>query len=107
MVFVPLAGMQESQSGQVDLRDIEPTTLSAIITYIYGAKIRINTKNVQNLIQACEILQFESLRTACEDFVIAQTSPANCIGFYQFSRLYSLKVGIFCLILFLDIVPGP
>ena len=43
------------------------------------------------LLQASEQFQFKGLKLACEDFMLPQIGPTNCIGFYKFAKLYSLK----------------
>ncbi len=84
--------MEESTSEIVEIKGTDSETLAAIIHYIYTAEIQITTANVQNLIQACEQLQFEGLKNACESFMHQQIEPTNCIGFYKFSKLFNLRL---------------
>ena len=38
--------------------------------------------NVEGLVKACDILQLDTLKTACENVMIKQVEPPNVVGFY-------------------------
>ncbi len=46
------SGMDESTADVVEIHGTDPTTIEIIIRYVYSAKIELDTKNVQNLVQA-------------------------------------------------------
>lgn len=85
------SGLDESTSGKVELKGADPQILRSIIDYIYTAEITITTENAQRLLQACDQFRLDSLQEACENFILQEIEPFNCIGFYKFSKLLALK----------------
>ncbi|KAK2142576.1 hypothetical protein LSH36_938g00001 [Paralvinella palmiformis] len=85
------SGLEESCADVVEIGGVDGTTLATIVDYIYSSDVDITPDNVQDLIQACELLHFNGLKMACERYMLQQVAPSNCIGFYKFAKLYSLK----------------
>ena len=70
--------------------DMKPEILTAIVDYIYTGELQLTVDNVESLLKACDVLQLDTLKTACESFRLKQVKPANCVGFYQFAASYHL-----------------
>ena len=70
--------------------DMKPEILTAIVYYIYTGEVQLTVVNVESLLKACDVLQLDTLKTACESFMLKQVKPANCVGFYQFAASYHL-----------------
>ena len=70
--------------------DMKPEILTAIVDYIYTGEMQLDVDNVESLLKACDVLQLDTLKTACESFMLKQVKPANCVGFYQFAASYHL-----------------
>ena len=85
------SGMKESRTNVVPVTGIDSATLKTIIKYIYTAEIVITQENVQNLIQASDLFQFEGLKSKCESFMQERIDTSNTIGFYHFSQIYHLE----------------
>ena len=73
--------LKETTSDTVQLT-MEPETMVTIIDYIYTGEIELTVDNAEGLVKACDILQLDTLKTACENVVIKQVEPSNVVGFY-------------------------
>ena len=70
--------------------NMQPTILTRIVDYIYTGEIQLTVDKVKSLVEACDVLQLDTLKTACKSFMLKHVDPFNCIGFYKFSALYHL-----------------
>ena len=82
-------GFKESASDTVQLT-IEPEILTSIIDYIYTGEIQLTVDNVEGLVNACDVLQLDTLKAGCDDFLMSQVDITNCVGFFRFAALYRL-----------------
>ena len=82
-------GLEESTSATV-LLTVEPEILTSIVDYLYTGEIELTVDNVENLFKAGDILQLDNLKVACENVMLKQIEPANCVGFFKFATLYRL-----------------
>ena len=82
-------GLEESTSATV-LLTVEPEILTSIVDYLYTGEIELTVDNVENLFKAGDILQLDNLKVACENVMLKQIEPANCVGFSKFATLYRL-----------------
>ena len=82
-------GLKESTSTTVPLT-MELEILTSIVDYMYTGEIELTADNVESLVKACDLLQQDTLKDACENFMLKQVQPANCVGFYKFATLYRL-----------------
>ena len=80
---------KESTSDTIQM-NMQPTILTRIVDYIYTGEIQLTVDNVKRLVEACDVLQLDTLKTACENFMLKHVELVNCIGFYKFSALYHL-----------------
>ena len=82
-------GFEESTSPVVQLT-MEPDTLSSIVEYVYTGVIQLTDDNVESLVKACDHLHLDSLKAACDKFMLKHVEPTNCVGFYQFAKMYRI-----------------
>ena len=82
-------GMRESSQGEIELRDIEPRAMAAMIEYSYTGEVMVTVENVQDLLPAASILQLKDLKTACCLFLSEHLDTANCLGIKQFADLHA------------------
>ena len=80
----------ESKSASVQMT-MEPDVLSKVVDYIYTGEIQLTADNVERFVIACDVLHLNTLKTACESFMVKQVEPANCIRLWKLSALYQLK----------------
>ena len=67
---------------------INPATLRVIVDYVYGCEVEITASNAQSLVEACDILQLKGLKTPCQDVLLVQVGPSNCVSYYWFAKRY-------------------
>ncbi|KAK2169929.1 hypothetical protein NP493_1171g00054 [Ridgeia piscesae] len=82
-------GLEESTSPVVQLT-MEPDTLSSIVEYVYTGVIELTGDNVERLVKACDLLRLDALKAACDKFMLKHVEPTNCVGFYQFAKMYRI-----------------
>lgn len=79
----------ESRQTKIQLRDITPATLKAIVDYVYTGRIGITMDNVLSLMQAASMLQYGRLFEACSSFLQGQLCPENCLSMTRLSEIMS------------------
>ncbi|XP_065108376.1 kelch-like protein 23 [Paramisgurnus dabryanus] len=80
--------MRERTNDIINLPCIDGATLGSLINYVYTSKVRITQSNVQSLLEAADLLQFSSVKKACENFLIRLLDIDNCLGMHSFSELH-------------------
>ena len=78
-------GMKESNQAEIELKELEPYAMEAILTFAYTGEIVVNTDNVQDLLPASSMLQLEDLKLACCSFLENNMDPTNCLGIMHFA----------------------
>ena len=80
--------MAESKQREITINGIDAETLESIIDYAYTANIKITEDNVQLLLPAASILQFEEIRQVCSNFMLHRLSTENCLGVRVFAEIH-------------------
>ena len=81
-----LSGMVESRKDHIEIRDVDPNALDALVNFAYTSRLQITTDNVESLMTAAAMLVFNTAFEACADFLITQLHPSNCLGIRQFAE---------------------
>uniref|UniRef100_A0A8C3RUN8 BTB domain-containing protein n=1 Tax=Chelydra serpentina TaxID=8475 RepID=A0A8C3RUN8_CHESE len=82
------ADMKEKSKNQIKLSGVSHTILEALVNYAYTSQIQITERNVQSLLQAADLLQFVSVKKACEQFLVRHVDTVNCIGMHSFAEYH-------------------
>ncbi|XP_067405377.1 kelch-like protein 23 isoform X3 [Emydura macquarii macquarii] len=82
------ADMKEKSKNQINLPGVSHTILEALVNYAYTSQIQITERNVQSLLQAADLLQFVSVKKACEQFLVRHVDTVNCIGMHSFAEYH-------------------
>lgn len=82
------ADMKERSNNLIKLTGIDYDVLSALVNYVYTSRVNITETNVQSLLEAADLLQFSSVKKACEDFLIRFLDVDNCLGMHSFAELH-------------------
>ncbi|KAJ8416838.1 hypothetical protein AAFF_G00327160 [Aldrovandia affinis] len=82
------ADMRERSNSLIKLTGIDAESLSALVDYVYTAQVSITQANVQSLLEAADLLQFDSVKEACEDFLVRFLDIDNCLGMHSFAELH-------------------
>ena len=78
----------ESEKEEVDLKSVDKTAIDALIDFAYSGKITVTHANVQSLLPAANLLQINSVKKLCCDFLQSQLHATNCIGIVKFAELH-------------------
>uniref|UniRef100_A0A672TVL5 Kelch like family member 23 n=1 Tax=Strigops habroptila TaxID=2489341 RepID=A0A672TVL5_STRHB len=84
------ADMKEKSKNQIRLPGLSHAVLEALVNYAYTSQIQITKRNVQSLLQAADLLQFLSVKKACEQFLVRHLDTDNCIGMHSFAEYHDL-----------------
>ncbi|XP_069009885.1 kelch-like protein 23 [Embiotoca jacksoni] len=82
------ADMRERSNSVVKLTGVDCGVLGALVDYVYTAQVCITESNVQSLLEAADLLQFISVKQACEEFLIRLLDVDNCLGMLSFAQLH-------------------
>ena len=83
------------------MKDVDTKALNVLVNYAYTGVIFIDEVNVQVLLETADLLQFQSAKSLCCDFIKEQLSTENCLDIFQFADVYhcndvlSLSQGVF------------
>uniref|UniRef100_A0A8C9F0H8 Kelch like family member 23 n=1 Tax=Pavo cristatus TaxID=9049 RepID=A0A8C9F0H8_PAVCR len=80
------ADMKEKSKSQIRLPELSHAVLEALVNYAYTSQIQITKRNVQSLLQAADLLQFVSVKRACEQFLVRHLDADNCLGMHAFAE---------------------
>lgn len=81
-----LSGMVESRKDYIEIKDVDPDALEALVNFVYTSRLTITTENVESMMTAAAMLVFNTAFEACADFLISQLHPSNCLGIRQFAE---------------------
>lgn len=82
------ADMREKSNSVIKLRGVDSGVLGALVNYVYTAQVCITESNVQSLLEAADLLQFVSVKQACEEFLVRLLDVDNCLGMHAFAQLH-------------------
>ncbi|XP_023661511.2 kelch-like protein 23 [Paramormyrops kingsleyae] len=82
------ADMRERSNSVIRLSGIDSDILTALVDYVYTSKVNITQTNVQSLLEAADLLQFSTVKMACENFLIRLLDVDNCLGMHAFAELH-------------------
>ncbi|XP_062862542.1 kelch-like protein 23 [Trichomycterus rosablanca] len=80
--------MRERSDHVINLPGVDGEILAALVNYVYTSKLCITQANVQSLLEAADLLQFGSVKKACERFLIRFLDLDNCLGMHSFAELH-------------------
>ena len=66
--------------------------MKSLIDYAYTGLLEISNANVQSLLQASDLLQFNKVKEYCSDFIANQIDESNCFDVYQLADQYSCQL---------------
>ncbi|XP_058487391.1 kelch-like protein 10 [Solea solea] len=71
-----------------DINGLSTDIMELIVEYAYTSQIHVTKDNVQDLMQAADMLSVTAVAEACSDFLCEQISRENCIGMWQYAKFY-------------------
>ncbi|XP_015109611.1 kelch-like protein 5 [Diachasma alloeum] len=79
------SSLRESGQTEVELREVDPDALWALIQYCYTGCIELREDCVETLLATASLLQIDAVVKACCQFLIKQLHPSNCLGIRMFA----------------------
>jgi hypothetical protein len=89
-----LSGMKESRMDKIELKDVDPDALEALVNFVYTSKLVITQNNVQSLMMAAAMLVFVPAFNACGEFLVGQLHPTNCLAIRQFAESLNCEFAV-------------
>lgn len=80
--------MSESKKRDVAINGLDGPSVTSLIDYAYTATIEISQENVQLILPAASVLQFEEVKEACSEFLRRQLDADNCLGIKVFAEVH-------------------
>lgn len=73
---------------QISMKGVDTKSLEILVDYAYTGVFLINEVNVQTLLETADLLQFQSAKSLCCEFIKEQLSMENCLDIFQFADVY-------------------
>uniref|UniRef100_A0A672J5G8 BTB domain-containing protein n=1 Tax=Salarias fasciatus TaxID=181472 RepID=A0A672J5G8_SALFA len=86
--------MRERSDSVIKLTGIDCDVLGTLVEYVYTAQVCMTKSNVQSLLEAAGLLQFLSVKQACEEFLIRFLDVDNCLGMHAFAQLHVFPIQV-------------
>lgn len=80
--------MAESKQKVITINGVDVSSLKSLVDYAYTASIDISEENVQSILSAASVLQFEEVKGACSEFLQRQLDTDNCLGIKVFAEVH-------------------
>ena len=90
-----MADMAEKKTQKVDIKDMTPDVLYAMLIYIYEATLPSPEKFDQcgkDLLAAADQYQLDQLKCACADYLCRNIDIENCVSYLILGDLYQEDV---------------
>lgn len=85
------SGMKESSCDEIEIRDIEPNTLRLLIDESEGCLVAVTDDNVNDLLKATCLFQFERLQKDCVERLVEATELDNAVETWQTGDTFNLR----------------
>ncbi|NP_001082404.1 kelch like family member 41 L homeolog [Xenopus laevis] len=82
-----LSDEAEEKKKNVELDNVDPSTMEAILKYLYSADIDLNDSNVQDIFALASRYQIPSVFTVCVTYLQRRLSPSNCLAIFRLGLL--------------------
>ncbi|XP_029345666.1 kelch-like protein 2 isoform X2 [Acyrthosiphon pisum] len=80
---------EEKNKDHIIIKELNSTILQLLVNYIYSGEIIVNEENVKDMLAAADLIQFDYIRAACEEFLQTQLNPSNCLGIRALADLHN------------------
>lgn len=82
-----LSDESEEKKKNMELDNVDPVVMEAIIKYLYSADIDLDDGNVQDIFAVASRFQIPSVFTVCVTYLQRRLSPANCLAIFRLGLL--------------------
>lgn len=85
------SGMKESSCNVIEMQDIEPDTLRALIDVSEGRPVKVSCENVDCLLKAGCLFQFERLRKDCTEHLLDTVCLDNAVETWHKGDVFGVR----------------
>ncbi|MEE6489530.1 hypothetical protein FKM82_015605 [Ascaphus truei] len=82
-----LSEESEEKKQNVELDNVDPNIMEAILKYLYSADIDLNDANVQDIFALASRFQIPSVFTVCVTYLQRKLSLTNCLAIFRLGLL--------------------
>lgn len=83
--------MKESVEQSIYLNGVGADTMRAILHFIYTGEIFLNKHNVENILQAANLLLVQTVKDACCRFLESRLTISNALAIQVFAEIYACE----------------
>lgn len=83
--------MSECYMKEINIENMDPSTLESLLDFCYSGVISIDDSNVQDILPAACLLQLYEVQMACCEHLKKQLDPSNCLGIRAFADTHACK----------------
>ena len=83
-------GIQEAQTGTLEVKNIKFSTARTMISYIYGENINIQWDDVMDYMDIIEMWQLKELKDELEDYIIKNIDINNSVDWFFVAQKYHM-----------------
>ena len=83
--------LAETIQDVIHIRNVDPNALAAIVDYAYTGKLEIRVDNVENLLTVACLLQVDTVKQRCCEFMQQHLHSTNCLGIRVFAEAHGCK----------------
>jgi hypothetical protein len=80
--------MNETNDRIIDIHDINGEIMNLILDYAYTHEIKLNEKNIYDILPAANQLQVLELFSLCENYLFEKLQPENVLGIREFASFF-------------------
>ena len=84
-------GLMEKSEDVITLKGVTSVAFGALLKYAYSGNVDINPDNIEEILAAAHMLQFESVQDACFEFLRNNIDCVNCIAISHLAERYNCK----------------
>lgn len=79
--------LKEKSQEEISIKNVDGDVLHQLVEYCYIGEIAIDSMNVDELIKAANMLQFDEVKENCAEYYSTMLTPSNCLGIWEFADL--------------------
>uniref|UniRef100_A0A1I7RXN9 BTB domain-containing protein n=1 Tax=Bursaphelenchus xylophilus TaxID=6326 RepID=A0A1I7RXN9_BURXY len=85
------SGMLESSHNRVELTNVTPEALAAIVDFVYTGRTELSNKNAVDILLAANFLMVDELQARCVQFFIENIDNGNCFKVWRLEKELGLS----------------
>ncbi|XP_026869845.2 kelch-like protein 6 [Electrophorus electricus] len=82
--------LREKHEESVNIKGISAEYMKILLDYTYTSKMHITKDNVQKILEAASLFQFQRVVNACASYLAEALCPDNCVGILRLADAHSL-----------------